>query len=149
MIIRMTSTNSSPGKKARQTHHLSNSSSKALPRPISQFVRAFHFHCISALISFPATLSPDTTSDLCLRADAGKDDIMHAIKDAGAHITSICREVLTLNLAALGFIVPEDLCEERRLRITMTEGDSVYDAAVPGELRINRYIVDVLSIFSS
>ena len=26
-----------------------------------------------------------TVVDLCLRADAGKDDIMHAIKDAGAH----------------------------------------------------------------
>ena len=26
-----------------------------------------------------------TVLNLCLRADAGKDDIMHAIKDAGAH----------------------------------------------------------------
>ena len=89
-----------------------------------------------------------TVLNLCLRADARKGDIMHVIKDAGELITSICREVLILNLAALGFIVPEDLCEERELRITVTEGDSVYDAAVPGELRVNRYIVDVLSIFS-
>jgi len=53
-----------------------------------------------------------------------------------------------LNLATLGFIVPSHLDEERELRITVTEGDSVYDAAVPGGLRVNRYIVDVLSIFS-
>ena len=89
-----------------------------------------------------------TVLDLCLRADAGKDDIMHAIKDAGAHITSICRDVLMLNLATLGFTVPYKLTEERELRISVTEGDSVYDAAVPGGLRVNRYIIDVLSIFS-
>ena len=43
-----------------------------------------------------------------------------------------------LNLATLGFIVPADLIEERELRITMTEGDSVYDATVPGGLKVNR-----------
>ena len=53
-----------------------------------------------------------------------------------------------LNLAALGLIVPSHLYEECELHITVTEGDSVYDAAVPGGLRVNRYIVDVLSIFS-
>ena len=89
-----------------------------------------------------------TVLNLRLRADAGKDDIMHAIKDAGAHITSICRDVLMLNLATLGFIVPYKLDEECELRITVTEGDSVYDGAVPGGLRVNRYIVDVLTLFS-
>ena len=91
---------------------------------------------------------PSTVLDLCLRADASKDDVMHAIKDAGAHITSICRDVPMLNRATLGFFVPDRLAEERELRITVTEGDSVYDAAVPGGLRVNRYIVDVLNIFS-
>ena len=53
-----------------------------------------------------------------------------------------------LNLeAALGLIVPSHLYEECELHITVTEGDSVYDAAVPGGLRVNRYIIDVLSIF--
>ena len=89
-----------------------------------------------------------TALSLRLRADAGRDDIVHAIRDAGAHITSICHDVLMLNLATLGFIVPSKLDEERELRITVTEGDSVYDAAVPGGLRVNRYVVDVPSIFS-
>lgn len=57
--------------------------------------------------------------DLRLRADAGKNDIMHAIEDAG-------------------FFVPRDLNEESKLQITVTEGDSVYDAAVPGGLQVNR-----------
>ena len=43
-----------------------------------------------------------------------------------------------LNLAILGFIVPVDLIEEPELRITVTEGHSVYDATVPGGLKVNR-----------
>ena len=42
------------------------------------------------------------------------------------------------NLAILGFIVPAYLNEEPELRITVTEGHSVYDATVPGGLKVNR-----------
>ena len=52
-----------------------------------------------------------------------------------------------LNLAALGFIVPSHLYEERESHITVTEGDSVYDAAVPGGLRVNRSLLLMFSAF--
>ena len=41
-------------------------------------------------------------------------------------------------LDALGFKAPTWLYEEPKLRISVTEGDSVYDAATPGGLKVNK-----------
>ena len=38
----------------------------------------------------------------------------------------------------LGFKPPDDLYEDRELRISLTEGESVYDATIPGGLKINK-----------
>ena len=39
---------------------------------------------------------------------------------------------------ALGFESPTRLYEEPELRISVTEGDSVYDATTPGSLKVNK-----------
>ena len=44
----------------------------------------------------------------------------------------------TSELGALGFETPIRLYEEPKLRISVTEGNSVYDAAIPGGLKVNR-----------
>ena len=38
----------------------------------------------------------------------------------------------------LGFKPPYDLLEDRELRISVTEGDSVYDATISGGLKVNK-----------
>ena len=44
----------------------------------------------------------------------------------------------TSEAGALGFESPFRLYEEPELCISVTEGDSVYDATIPGGLKVNR-----------
>ena len=44
----------------------------------------------------------------------------------------------TSDTSALGFVPPDSLKEDRKLRISVTEGDSVYDATIPGGLKVNK-----------
>ena len=39
---------------------------------------------------------------------------------------------------SLGFEPPSYLIEDRELCISVTEGDSVYDATIPGGLKVNK-----------
>ena len=53
-------------------------------------------------------------------------------------LRSVRRLTLMSELRTVGFLSPSVLFEERELRITVTDGDSVYDAAFPGGLKVNR-----------
>ena len=74
--------------------------------------------------------------DLRLRADVTLVEIMAAIKDAGASSTIL--PVFILHSGTPGFEPPAWLYEEPELRISVTEGDSVYDATSPGGLKVNK-----------
>ena len=39
---------------------------------------------------------------------------------------------------ALGFEPPDSLNEDTKLHISVTDGDSIYDATIPGGLKINK-----------
>ena len=74
--------------------------------------------------------------DLRLRADVTLVEIMAAIKDAGASSTIL--PVFILHAGTPGFEPPTWLYEEPEIRISVTEGDSVYDATSPGGLKVNK-----------
>jgi hypothetical protein len=76
--------------------------------------------------------------NLRLRGDATLDEINVAIKDAGASLMILQCFLSTSEASDLGFEPPSSLSEEPELRISVTEGDSVYDATTPGGLKVNR-----------
>ena len=88
--------------------------------------------------SFDSDSEPLSTLDLRLKADATLVEIMVAIKDAGVSLMVLSIFFSTSEAGALGFNPPTWLYEEPELRISVTEGDSVYDATVPGGLKVNR-----------
>ena len=82
--------------------------------------------------------APLSTLNLRLRGDATLDEIKVAIKDAGASLTGSFLYFLFTFEVTLGFKPPDRLDEEPELRISVTEGDSVYDASTPGGLKVNK-----------
>ena len=84
---------------------------------------------------FPFELS---TLNLQLKGDATLANIMAAIKDAGESLMILPMFLSTSEEGDLGFKPPDHLYEDRELRISVTEGDSVYDATIPGGLKVNK-----------
>ena len=85
------------------------------------------------------TLDPLYTLDVRLKTDTTLGNIMDAIKDAGASsIIYLLYFLPTSKAGAIGFLPPTRLYEEPELHISVTEGDSVYDATTPGGLKVNR-----------
>ena len=82
--------------------------------------------------------SDSSTLNLRLRAYATLDEIKVAIKDAGASLTILSFFLSTSHEGTIGFEPPDGLHEESELRISVTEGDSVYDASTPGGLKVNK-----------
>ena len=81
---------------------------------------------------------PLSTLDLQLKADVTIFEIMAAIKDAGASLMTILPMFSPSEAGPLGFKSPTSLYEEPELHISVTEGNSVYDATVPGGLKVNK-----------
>ena len=81
-----------------------------------------------------------STLDLRLKADVSLTEIKAAIKDAGVSMTTLTMFFFSTFEAGvlLGFESPTYLYEEPQLRISVTEGDSVYDATIPGGLQVNK-----------
>lgn len=75
--------------------------------------------------------------DLQIKANASQNDIWDAINNAGAlEIYSMFDPDVRPSYP--GFLSPSHLYEERELRITVTDGNSAYDASSPGGLKVNR-----------